>query len=180
MKNKEKKTNILAYRSEKDRSYGLAGMSIALASLDAIDRVVRVSMDEEGPMVLFSNEFFWGSSQASSPKAHWHALLQNYRITTSLTVANVLSRCLVWEKHTDPTEMLDALYPAVEQEGTDQCSLEGDEVRQLFAATVRQMQRIFANPRVHPVVDQLSAILTARRTLSGRDLAEELHYLHLI
>ena len=33
-----KKKNILAYRNEDDRCYGLAGMAISLATLDEIGR----------------------------------------------------------------------------------------------------------------------------------------------
>ena len=56
------KTITLAYQNEDDRAYGLAGMTISLAALRAIDRVVRISLDSDGPMVEFSQEYyFYGS-----------------------------------------------------------------------------------------------------------------------
>lgn len=173
-------TSILTYRSEEDRSYGLAGMAIALAGLDAINTVVRVSLDEDGPMVLFSNEFFWGTSQGASPKAHWHSLMRNFRITTSLVLANVLSRCLIREKGADPTQMLQALYPVIEEEGKEVCELEPDEVKRFYENVLMDSHRTFANPRLHPYVDRLVQVISTRRTLSGREIAEELHALHLI
>lgn len=179
-KSEEKEhTDVLAYRSEEDRCYGLAGMTIALASLDAIDKVVRVSVDEAGPMVLFSNEFFWGSSQSASPKAQWQTLMQNYRITASLAMCNVLARCLVRERGADPTDMLSALYPAIESEGKRHCDLEDDEIQQIYESILHRARRIFGNVRLHPIVEELARIISRRRTLSGREIAEELHYLRL-
>ncbi|MCM1319353.1 MAG: hypothetical protein NC217_03105 [Muribaculaceae bacterium] len=177
---KEKRsTSPLAYRSEEDRCYGLAGMTLALATLDAIGDVVRVSMDTQGPMVVFSNEFFWGS-QVATPKDHWRNLIRNFRITTSLAMANVLSRCLIREQGADPTAMLDELLPVILDEGQEVCSLEEDEVRTFFNNTLMQTRRTFGNPRLHPYVERLAGILASRRTLSGREIAEELHALHLI
>lgn len=178
-KKDKKQTSPLAYRSEEDRSYGLAGMTLALATLDAIDEVVCINMDAHGPMVVFSNDFFWGT-QVASPKAHWHNLIRNYRITTSLAIANVLSRCLVREHGADPTEMLSELMPVILNEGQEVCSLEEDEVHTFYENTLMQTRRTFDNPRLHPYVDRLADILTRRRILSGREIAEELHALHLI
>lgn len=174
-----KTTNVLAYRSEEDRCYGLAGMTIALASLEAIDRVVRVSVDEVGPMVLFSNEFYWGGSQSASPKAQWQMLMRNYQITSSLALSNVLARCLVRDKGADPTDMLKALYPAIESDGREYCELEDDEIEQFYDSMLHQSRRIFGNARLHPIVDELARIIAKRRTLTGREIAEELHYLRL-
>ncbi|MCM1004886.1 MAG: hypothetical protein NC402_01160 [Prevotella sp.] len=179
-KQEKNKASVLAYRSEEDRSYGLAGMTLALATLDAIDNVVRVNMDSEGPMVIFSNEFFWGSSQAASAKAHWHTLMRNFQITASLALANVLSRCLIRERGADPTSMLDALLPVIVAEGMEICSLEEDEVHRFYENALMQSRRTFGNPRLHPYVDRLAGVLAEKRTLSGREIAEELHALHII
>lgn len=180
-KAKHKKENSpLAYRSEEDRCYGLAGMTLALATLDAIDSVVRVSMDDTDSMVMFSNEFYWGSSQAASPKAHWHFLMRNFQITTSLALSNILSRCLIREHGADPTEMLQALYPVIESEGMEICELEEDEIKNFYDNSLRKAHRTFSNPRLHPYIDRLVNILSTRRTLSGREIAEELHALRLI
>lgn len=175
----KKERNILAYRNEDDRCYGLAGMAISLASLDAFDRVVEVSIDAKGPMVVFSNEFFWGASQSASPKAVWQRLMNNYHLTTSLAVSNVLSRCLVRDKGADPAEMLARLKPAIRDEGREVCVLEDDEIEIFYDNTLRSMQRIFSNRRIYPLVDELARILARRRRLSGREIAEELHYLRL-
>lgn len=177
---KKNKDKILAYRNEDDRCYGLAGMAISLASLDAIDRVVEISIDAKGPMVTFSNEFFWGDSQVGSPKAVWRRLMRNYQITTSLAMANVLSRCLVRDHGADPSDMIAELMPVIKTEGSEVCGLEDDEIEAFSDNVLRRMNRIFANRRLYPVIDELARTLARRRILSGREIAEELHILHLV
>ena len=49
----------LTYLNEDDKAYGLAGMAISLAALDAIDRVAGVSLDSDGPMVTFSHQYYF-------------------------------------------------------------------------------------------------------------------------
>ncbi len=85
----------LKYQNEDDKAYGLAGMAIALAALDALDRVAGVSLDSDGPMVTFSNEFYFSGSPSVSPKSTWNALLHNYYITSAMVVSSVMSRSLV-------------------------------------------------------------------------------------
>ena len=67
----------LAYLNEDDRAYGLAGMMISLASLNAIDRVAEICLDSDGPMVEFSHEFYFQGSPSISPKATWDNLHRN-------------------------------------------------------------------------------------------------------
>lgn len=170
---------ILIYRSEDDRCYGLAGMAIALGSLDVIDRVAEIYLDADGPMVIFSNEFFFNGSQSVSPKSSWKKLVENYQITTALAIANVLSRRLVREKAGEASDMLNALFATVAEEGHLYCELDDDEINTLFQKTLAFSRRIFGNPRLYPLVDRLSQIIATRRRLSGREIAEELHYLQL-
>lgn len=171
--------NILAYRNEDDRCYGLAGMAISLASLDAIDCVAEVSIDAKGPMVTFANEFYWGGAQNVSARASWQHLMHNYQITASLALANVLSRCLVRDRGADPAQMLAGLKPVIKAEGKEVCELEDDELDVFYENMLNRMTRIFANRRLHPVIDEFARILARKRHFSGREIAEEMHYLHL-
>ena len=100
----------LAYQNEDDRAYGLAGMAISLAALNAIDRVAEVSLDAEGPMVSFSHAYYFAGSPSISPKATWDNLIQNFHITTAMVMANVLSRSLVRMKREAPRQILDEIH----------------------------------------------------------------------
>lgn len=176
----KKKKNILGYRGETDRSYGLAGMAIQLASFDALDSVAYISLDNAGPMVEFTGEYYYGGSPSVSPKATWHRLMENFRLTSALAIGNVMARCIVHEKGADPMDMLTELLKTIREEGTQVCQLEEEEVDRFFASLMNRANNLFHNPRLHPVIDSLASMLRDRRKLSGRSLAEEMHYLRII
>ena len=170
----------LSYLNEDDRAYGLAGMMVALANLDAIDRVAMVSIDSDGPMVEFSHAYYFSGSPSISPKSTWDNLVSNFHITTSMIVGNVLARSLVRLKEEAPDEIMKEIYDQVEEEGRETCSLENDEIARLYDHALSRAMRIFRNPRVHPAIDEFARIISLRRHLSGREIMDELHLLQLI
>ena len=175
-----KQTFSLSYLNEDDRAYGLAGMMVALASLDAIDKVAAISIDTNGPMVEFSHAYYFSGSPSISPKSTWDNLVSNFHITTSMVVGNVLARSLVRLKESAPDEIMKEIYSQVQEEGKDTCSLEADEIERLYDHALTRAMRIFRNPRVHPAIDELARILSLKRTLSGREVYDELHLLQLV
>lgn len=170
----------LTYLNEDDRAYGLAGMVISLASLHAIDRVAEVWLDADGPMVEFSHRYYFPGSPSISPKTSWDHLVQNFHLTTSMVVANVLARSVVRLKEEVPSEVMDEIYTVVEREGRDTCSLEDDEIENLYNNALQRARRLFHNPRLHPAIDEFARLISRRRRLSGMEIADELHTLQLI
>ena len=170
----------LSYLNEDDRAYGLAGMMIALANLDAIDRVSNVNLDTNGPMVEFSHAYYFSGSPSISPKSTWDNLVANFHITTSMVVGNVLARSLVRLKEEAPKEIMKEIYKLVEEEGKETCELESDEIERLYDHALSRAMRIFRNPRVHPAVDEFARIISLKRSLTGREVMDELHLLQLI
>lgn len=169
----------LKYSNEDDRAYGLAGMTITLADLDAVDRVVSVSLDAEGPMIDFSQEYYFSVSPAVSPKAVWNNLLQNYHITASMVVSNILARSLVRLGEDVPSDIIQSVYDEIEAEGRDTVGLDPDEVKMIFNKILSRNRRIFNNPRLRPAIAELASIISRERTLSGGELRDRLHYLQL-
>lgn len=170
----------LSYLNEDDRAYGLAGMMVALANLDAIDRVATVNLDTDGPMVEFSHAYYFSGSPSISPKSTWDNLVANFHITTSMVVGNVLARSMVRLKEEAPEEVMKEVYHQVEEEGQETCALEKDEIQRLYGHALNGAMRIFRNPRIHPAIDEFARIISLRRTLSGREIMDELHLLQLI
>ena len=170
----------LSYLNEDDRAYGLAGMMVALANLDAIDRVATVSIDNDGPMVEFSHEYYFTGTPSISPKSTWDNLVQNFHITTSMVVGNILARSLVRLKEEAPEDIMKEVYDLVEEEGRETCSLETDEVQKLYDHALNRSLRIFRNPRVHPVINEFARVISLKRSFSGREIYDELHLLQLI
>ncbi len=170
----------LTYVNEDDKAYGLAGMAVSLAALDAIDRVASVSLDADGPMVTFSNQYYFSSSPAISPKTVWDNMLHNFYITSAMVISNVMARSLVRLKQDVPAEISEAVFNQIAEEGRDSCSLEDDEIHTLYDKTRVYMGRIFRNPRLHPAIDEFARTLSRRRSMSGNEILDELRALSLI
>ncbi|MBD5356347.1 MAG: hypothetical protein HDR88_04990 [Bacteroides sp.] len=170
----------LTYLNEDDRAYGLAGMVISLASLDAISRISEVSLDADGPMVEFSHEYYFPGSPTISPKATWDNLVQNFHITTSMVLSNIMARSVVRMKEEAPSDILKEIYSIVEQEGKDTCALEDDEIENLYNNALARTRRLFHNPRLHPAIDEFARVISRRRSLSGMEIRDELHLLQLL
>ena len=175
-----KQNFTLSYLNEDDRAYGLAGMMVALASLRAIDRISNVSLDADGPMVEFSHAYYFSGSPSISPKSTWDNLVENFHLTTSMVVSNILARTLVRLKENAPEEILKEVYGQVQLEGKDACDLENDEIEQLYNDALKRSMRIFQNPRIHPAIDEFAKIISRKRSFSGREILDELHLLQLI
>ncbi|MDE6560329.1 MAG: hypothetical protein K2K75_03000 [Muribaculaceae bacterium] len=180
-KDKEEKALTLEYSNEDDRAYGLAGMAISLAALDAFDRIAEVSLDGDGDtMVEFSNEYYFSGSPSISPKSTWDNLVHNFHITASMVISNVMSRSMVRMHRDVPVDVLGALHDEILREGRDSCGLEDDEIDALFNRTLSYSRRIFSNPRLHPAIDEFARIISRRRTLSGNEIRDELRLLQII
>lgn len=169
----------LHYSNEDDRAYGLAGMTISLAALDAIDKVVEISIDSDGPMVRFSQEYYYSLSPAVSPKTVWENLMRNYHITASMVVANILARSIVRLGEDAPKDVWESVFDEIESEGQQTCGLEKDEVEALYNKIFMHNRRIFSNPRLRPLISELAGTISRRRRLSGLEIRDELNYLQL-
>lgn len=170
----------LAYKNEDDKAFGLAGMAISLAALDAIDRVAGVSLDSEGPMVTFSHQYYFTGSPSISPKSTWDNLIHNFYITSAMVLSNVMARSLVRLKDDVPADVLDTIHNEIIIEGRETCSLEDDEIETIYDKTRVYMSRIFRNPRLHPAINDFAHLLARRRSLSGNEIIDELRALSII
>ena len=170
----------LTYLNEDDKAYGLAGMAISLAALDAMDRVAGISLDEEGPMVTFSHQYYFPASPAVSVKTNWNNLLHNFYITSAMVLSNVMARSMVRLHKDVPKDILDEIRDEIAIEGRETCSLEDDEIENIYGRTSSMMRRIFNNPMLKPAIDDFAHIISRRRALSGTEILDELRLLQII
>lgn len=170
----------LTYQNEDDRAYGLAGMTISLAALDALDHVVSVSLDAEGPMVRFTHNYYLCGSPSLSPKAVWSNMVSNFNLTSAMIMSNVMARAMVRMRGDVPDEMMKTLHEAMVEEGRESCSLDEDEVDIIYDRSRAYMRRIFRNERLHPAIQELVRTLSRRRTLTNAEIADELHLLQIL
>ncbi len=177
--NEPQTNNRLRYENEDDRAYGLAGMAIALAASDALGSVAEIDLDADGPMVSFSHAFYFSTSPSVSPKVVWMNSVRNFKMTSMMVMANVMSRYYVRLSQALPPEILGDVREAMNEEGAISCSLEEDEVDRIFNLTMRDCHRIFSNPILSPRVTEFAGTLGRMRRMSALDVADELHRLQL-
>ena len=170
----------ISYLNEDDRAYGLAGMAISLAALDALDSITRISLDADGPMVTFAGHYYFAGSPSVSPKAVWDTLVRNFHITSSMVVGNIMARSLIRMGREVPDDILARLHDEIAAEGADTCSLDADETEALFRRTLSYARRIFANPRIKPAVDEFARVISRRRDLTSAEIRDELAMLNII
>lgn len=169
----------LSYLNEDDRAFGLAGMAISLASLDALDKITEIFLDSEGPMVSFSNEYYFSLSPSVSPKAVWNNLLRNFHLTTTMVMSNVMARSLIRLGHEAEDDIFEKLRALVREEGSEICSLDPEESDAIFDKVFLHTRRLFHNPRLHPAVKELAGVISRKRRLSVLELSDELELLRL-
>lgn len=173
-------TLTLTYSNDDDRAYGLAGMTISLAALDALNAVASVSLDASGPMITFSHDFYFNGSPSISPKATWNNILNNFNLTAAMVVSNVMARSLVRLNNDIPRDIMNRIHDEIMAEGKESVDLEEDEIDTLYSKINTYMGRIFRNPRLHPAIHEYVRTLSRRRNLSGSEIADELHLLQII
>lgn len=166
-----------SYRNEDDKAYGLAGMIITLGAFDALELVHSVSLDADGPMVEFSEEYYHLLSPSISPKSVWEAMRRNFYITSAMVVGNVMARSLVRDGHNTPDAILSSIRNVMKEEGSESLDLEEDETDMLYRHLLQRNMQIYLNPRMHSKVQTLSRRLALRRNLSVTDLISELEHL---
>lgn len=173
-------TLTLQYLNEDDRAYGLAGMVLSAAALNASELISEISIDSPETMVTFSHEYYFNGSPVISPKATWSNMVRNFQVTSAMTLANIFARSLVRMKSSVPTQLLTSLHDAIMEEGTGSCDLDTDEVENIYNRVLSYNRRIFGNPRLHPAISEFASVISRRRNLSGREIEEELRILQLL
>lgn len=97
-----------------------------------------------------------------------------------MILSNVMSRSFVRMRQDIPSELMGKLRDAIAEEGRETCSLDEDEIDSIFNKTKNQMGRIFRNPRLHPAITDFAGTISRRRSLSGREIIDELRAVSLL
>ena len=171
----------MKYRDELDKSYGVAGMALGLAVLEADNLFTSITLDAEGPgCIQFTPEFFFAGNPRLSPRGAWKYILGHYRISVGLAVANALCRRLVLDNDKVDNKLRDELFNAAFEDGRDYCHLERDEVEPIFDEAFNNMTRLFSNSQVRKAMDVFADALQQRRTLSHIDVTDILQQMNLV
>jgi len=172
---------LMKYRDELDKSYGVAGMALGLAVLEADGLFTAVTLDGDGSeCIKFTPEFFFAGNPRLSARGAWKYILGHYRISVGLAVANALCRRMVLDNDKVDNKLRDELFYAAFEDGRDYCQLERDEVEPIFDEAFSNMVRLFSDSRVRKAMDTFADALKQRRTLSHIDVTDILQQLNLV
>lgn len=166
--------NVLKYKDDNDRCYGLAGMAMAIVVTDSEDLLASINLDaaDSDGMMEFTPQFYFAGNPRLSARLAWNHIVEHYNLTMGLLVANVLSRYYVNLHQELTSEILQAIHENLVSEGKETCELDEDEVNMLFNKQFSYMQRLFRHPGVQGVVKDFVADLSERRHMSISEIME--------
>ena len=115
----------MKYRDEIDKCYGVAGMSVALAVLDAEEMLAGVTLDGEGlDCITMVPQYYAVGNLLLSPTSAWQDVFQRFQITLGMTIADAMCRKMLHDKGVVDKKLRKTLLDAACEEGRLSCQLE--------------------------------------------------------
>lgn len=168
----------LKYRDERDKTYGIAGMAIAMIMSDGEDMLVEVSLDSpEGESMRFSPDFYFQGNPRYSAKLAWNQMLKQMSLATGMLIGNVMCRNYILDHKPLSREVVDELRSIVDSEAAELCSLESDESERLFRQNFSYFDRVFNHRQVAMVAENFAGELRHRRHMTLHEILDQLRSL---
>ncbi len=160
-----------AYKSETDRTYGIAGMALVMDIWDQESMLRGISLDGESDME-FAPEFFCCTNQNFSAKTAYADMLRQYQMLSGLVISNILCRYRVNRCVDLNAEELSTLHSYLCDQGADICSLDTDESTAMFKKIYSHLTDVYSTSRIHYAARRIADELVKRRHLSGVEVDE--------
>ncbi len=152
----------LSYADERDKTYGITGMTITLVVCNAEDYLSEIHLDNQpGECMVMAHQFGFKGNPRMSAKIVWEQTLNDLRVTTSMALGNLMCRRYILDRK-----------PLTDDEASEHCALDNDESARLFDACYHTVDRIFRHSAIRPIADSFAEQLTNRRTLSANEAIE--------
>lgn len=163
----------LRYADERDKSYGIAGMTITLVACDGEESLAEIHLDAEpGECMVMSHAFGLKGNPRMSAKIVWHQTLNDLRLSTSMALGNIVCRrYILGGRGLSPSDTAQ-LRSAVLADAAEYCSLDEDESGRLFDSCLGYVDRIFRQRAVAGVVEAFAEQLTHRRSMTASEAIE--------
>ena len=166
------------YTDEDDKCYGITGMAISMVVFDSDEVLSAITLDTSvDGNVEFIPQYCYSGNPHVSVKAMWNKILESYQISMGMVIANVMCRNYVYRRSSMDGalrfEMLNLLKP----DGREVCSLEDDEIEQLFDKTYSYLHRLFNHRGVQDIAREFASYLKNHRRMSRTDVIEQLRAL---
>ena len=171
--------NKLKYTDENDKSLGVAGMAISLVACDGEDYLAAVSLEEDEDALQMAEEFFFGGNPRFSAKIAWNEILKQFQITSGMMLGNVMCRNLA-AGHALDSEMIEMIHDLILSDGQEFCSLERDEIENLYNQEYKYYYRMFSHPTVATIARDFATTLRLQRRMTAGEVIENLRRLSAI
>lgn len=164
--------DILRYKDDEDRCYGVAGMALAAFVFEYEKYLSSVSIDRRDiETIEFTPDFFITAPENISAKTSWQHTLNQYRIIMSMMISNVMCRSMVRQRKEVEKKLHDAMLTSL-HDYTEQCQLEDDEAEDIFEQHFDYLNRAYHNSRMHAIARRVVNELSSRHTLYHSDLTD--------
>lgn len=169
------KRSPLRYTDETDRTFGVAGMAIALVLWDGEPMLASVDIDNpDGTTMRFSPAFgFMGNPRMTASLA-WREMIKQYELSTAMVMGNAICRSYIGQSRPVPSSMTTALKAIIRDEGREVCQLDDDEIDIMYNKTYRLLDRVFTHSAVDRMARDLASTLAKRRQMTASEVFEAL------
>lgn len=163
----------LGYTDEQDRSYGLAGMALALVLWDGESYLSSISLDSPvGYSLEFSPAFGFSGNPRMSATYAWREMVKQFEISVAMILGNVMSRSYIGRSQPMSDDDNVKLRAYLRREGSHACQLDEDETDLIYNKTRRYLDRAFTHSGVSLLIHDLVRSLTEKRRLSSAEIID--------
>ncbi len=165
--------NALRYIDEKDKSYGIAGMAISLVACDCEEYISSVSLEADEEPISFTSNFRFTGNPNLSAKSAWNEHLKQFQVVAGMLLANVMCRNSAVGRGFDKKALL-SIREIIKTLGSENCSLDEDEIDNIYNKSYRYYTEIFSHPSVATIARDFATTLRMKRRLSAGEILDEL------
>lgn len=171
----------LKYINDDDKCYGITGMVVAMMVWDNEELFTSVTLDSpDNENIAFHHDFYFTGNPRISPKYTWNKLVEHYKMMMQMMVANILCRHFVLHQTAVNPQLKKLIYRHIENEGCENCSLEKDEIKELFDNCYDSLHRIFSHSGVQQIVKDFADNLKQQRTFTQAEALQHLQALSML
>ncbi|MDE6207208.1 MAG: hypothetical protein K2M55_05320 [Muribaculaceae bacterium] len=163
----------LQYRSERDKAYGLAGMTVTLVALNGEEYLRELDLDApDADAFVFENVYALKANPRMSAKVVWQQTLRDLRLMTSLSLGNIHCRRVLLDSRRPDRDEMQAVADALAADAAEHLGFDVDEAYELFNATNRYAMSLFNHDGVQAIAQAFADRLIEQRHIAAVDAFE--------
>lgn len=172
--------NTLQYSDDRDKAYGVAGMTITLVALDGEDYFSGIDLDAPaGEHIIMSHDYGFRGNPRMSAKVVWEQIMRELRITASLALGNLTCRRYLLAHRGLANDELSALRDALRYDANEHLDMDKDEADRLFESCRQYADRLFRHQGVVGIAHTFAGRLADKHRMSAAEAIEILASLGL-